>query len=86
MNVLKKKHASISDLFEKVISQFLELNFLINNAGIMRKINFHTKEVDLEDINSEIEINLSGLFRMVKQQLSKPVDKMPTQTKGNRCL
>lgn len=54
---------AISDLFEKVISQFPELNVLINNAGVMRKLNFHTKEVDLEDFSSEIEINLSGSIR-----------------------
>ncbi|RCW42404.1 SDR family oxidoreductase [Paenibacillus prosopidis] len=60
----------ISDLFEKVTSQFPELNFLINNAGVMRALNLHTKEVDLEDINSEIVINLSGSIRMVKQFLS----------------
>lgn len=52
----------ISALFEKVISQFPELNFLINNAGIMRKINLHDKEIDLEDISREIETNLSGLY------------------------
>ena len=57
---------AISDLYEKVISQFPELNFLINNAGVMRKLNFHTKEVDLEGISSEIEINLSGSIRMAK--------------------
>lgn len=61
---------AISDLFEKVTSQFPELNFLINNAGVMRKLDFHTKEVDLEDISSEIEINLSGSIRMVNQFLS----------------
>ena len=61
---------AISALYEKVISQFPELNFLINNAGVMRKLNFHTKEVDREDISSEIEINLSGSIRMVNQFLS----------------
>lgn len=60
---------SITDLFEKVTSQFSELNFLINNAGIMSKLNFLAKEVDLEDISREIEINLSGSIRMVKQFL-----------------
>lgn len=61
---------AISDLFEKVISQFPELNFLINNAGVMRALNLHTNDVDLEDINSEIDINLSGSIRMVKQFLT----------------
>lgn len=57
----------ISDLFEKVTSQFPELNFLINNAGISRELNFHSNEADLEDISSEIDINLSGSIWMVKQ-------------------
>ncbi|MNC41318.1 putative oxidoreductase [compost metagenome] len=35
----------------------------------MRKLNFHTKEVDFEDISSEIEINFSGSIRMVNQFL-----------------
>jgi uncharacterized oxidoreductase len=60
---------AISDLYEKVTSQFPGLNFLINNAGIMNKMNFHDKEVDLEDISREIEINLTGSIHMVKQFL-----------------
>jgi uncharacterized oxidoreductase len=42
---------------------------LINNAGIMREINVHNKAGSLEDITREIEINLSGPIRMVKQFL-----------------
>jgi uncharacterized oxidoreductase len=42
---------------------------LINNAGIMREINVHDKAGSLEDITREIEINLSGPIRMVKQFL-----------------
>jgi uncharacterized oxidoreductase len=43
---------------------------LINNAGLMREINVHDKAGSLEDITREIEINLSGPIRMVKQFLS----------------
>jgi uncharacterized oxidoreductase len=60
---------AIADLYEKVIGQFPELNILVNNAGIMRKINLHDIENDLDDINREIETNLSGPIRMVKQFL-----------------
>jgi len=35
----------------------------------MREINFHDKAGSLEDITREIEINLSGPIRMVKQFL-----------------
>src|SRR2546428_12833530 len=60
---------AIAALYEKVTNQFPELNILINNAGIMREINIHDKAGSLEDITREIEINLSGPIRMVKQFL-----------------
>ena len=60
---------AIATLYEDVIKQFPELNILINNAGIMRKINIHDQAGSLEDITREIEINLNGPIRMVKQFL-----------------
>src|SRR5260370_20037833 len=60
---------AIATLYEQVTKQFAELNILINNAGIMREINVHDKAGSLEDITREIEINLSGPIRMVKQFL-----------------
>src|SRR6266403_2654350 len=60
---------AIAALYEKVTKQFPGLNVLINNAGIMREINVHDKAGSLEDITREIEINLSGPIRMVKQFL-----------------
>jgi len=60
---------AITTLYEQVTKQFPELNILINNAGIMREINVHDKGGSLEDITREIEINLSGPIRMVKQFL-----------------
>src|SRR6266576_2767961 len=60
---------AIATLYEEVTKQFPELNILINNAGIMREINVHDKAGSLEDITREIEINLSGPIRMVKQFL-----------------
>ena len=60
---------AISLLFKQVTSQFPELNILINNAGIMRRLNLHDAHIDLEDINREIEINLSGPIRMIQQFL-----------------
>src|SRR5260370_36289209 len=60
---------AIGTLYEQVAKQFPELNILINNAGIMREINVHDKAGSLEDITREIEINLSGPIRMVKQFL-----------------
>jgi short-subunit dehydrogenase involved in D-alanine esterification of teichoic acids len=60
---------AIATLYEEVTKQFPKLNILINNAGIMREINIHDKAGSLEDITREIEINLSGPIRMVKQFL-----------------
>ena len=60
---------AIATLYENVTKQFPGLNILINNAGIMRKINVQDKAGSLEDITREIEINLSGPIRMVKQFL-----------------
>src|ERR1700740_1989856 len=60
---------AIAALYETVTKQFPELNILINNAGIMREINVHDKAGSLEDITQEVEINLNGPIRMVKQFL-----------------
>src|ERR1700680_4851390 len=60
---------AIATLYEDVTKHFPELNIVINNAGIMRKINVHDKAGSLEDITRELEINLSGPIRMVKQFL-----------------
>ncbi|SDO84988.1 uncharacterized oxidoreductase [Paenibacillus sp. yr247] len=60
---------AIASLYDAVVKQFPKLNVLINNAGFMRKINLHNQEIDLDEINREIETNLSGPIRMVKQFL-----------------
>src|SRR5271154_5117857 len=60
---------AIATLYEQVTEQFPELNILINNSGIMREINVHDSAGSLEDVTREIEINLSGPIRMVKQFL-----------------
>jgi uncharacterized oxidoreductase len=57
---------AIAQLFEKVTTQFPNLNILINNAGEMRKINLHDTSIDLHDITREVEINLMGPVRMVQ--------------------
>jgi len=56
-------------LYEKVLYEFPGLNVLINNAGIMRSLNLNDKGGDLVDITREIETNLCGPVRMIKQFL-----------------
>jgi len=60
---------AITELHDRVVDEFPALNILINNAGVMRKINLHDRGIDLDDISREIETNLTGPIRMVKQFL-----------------
>jgi uncharacterized oxidoreductase len=60
---------AITSLYEKVTQKFPDLNILINNAGVMRKINLHKKGNDLTDLTREIEINLMGTMRMTSEFL-----------------
>ena len=62
--------ADIKSLYDKVSIQFPKLNVLINNAGIMRKLNLLDTGMDMDNINQEIAINLSGPIRMVNQFLA----------------
>ena len=60
---------AIVDLHRKITTEFPALNMLINNAGVMRKLNLQTLGTDLHDATREIDINLSGSIRMVLQFL-----------------
>lgn len=60
---------AVAALYEQVTKQFPDLNILINNAGIMKTINVHDTTGTLTDLTQEIEINLNGPIRMVKQFL-----------------
>ncbi|MDB6079857.1 MAG: short-chain dehydrogenase [Akkermansiaceae bacterium] len=60
---------AIAALYQKVTAEFPALNVLINNAGIMRKIDLQDGSTGLRDITRELETNLSGPVRMVQQFL-----------------
>ncbi len=60
---------AIPVLFDRITNEFPELNILINNAGIMHTINIHDSEPKLDAITQEIETNLNGPIRMIKQFL-----------------
>jgi uncharacterized oxidoreductase len=68
---------AIALLHEKVTREFPELNIIINNAGIMRKINLHDPKNDLAGLTREVETNLMGPIRMVKQFLPHLKTKNP---------
>jgi uncharacterized oxidoreductase len=59
----------IEQLYNQVIQQFPDLNIVINNAGIMRIIDLQDQSNSLENLTSEIDINLSGAIWMVHQFL-----------------
>jgi uncharacterized oxidoreductase len=59
----------INALYVKVTHDFPALNVLMNNAGVMRPINFHKDGDDLDDLTSEIDINLKGYVRMTRRFL-----------------
>lgn len=61
--------AAIAALYEKVTQQFPDLNFLVNNAGEMRRLDLRDPALEVYDIAREIDINLSGPIRMVQQFL-----------------
>jgi uncharacterized oxidoreductase len=60
---------AITRLYEQVTKQFPKLNILINNAGIMLRLNLHSPALDVHNITQEIETNLSGPVRMIQQFL-----------------
>ena len=61
--------AAIAALYDRVTKEFPQLNILINNAGIMKSINLHDIAGDMKELTQEIETNLNGPIRMVKQFL-----------------
>ncbi|HXH31958.1 MAG TPA: SDR family NAD(P)-dependent oxidoreductase [Bacteriovoracaceae bacterium] len=60
---------AIGLLYAETIKKFPDLNIVINNAGIMRKINLNDPVSDLENLTREIETNLLGTIWMSQQYL-----------------
>src|ERR1700761_544702 len=61
--------AAIRQLYADVAHAFPDINILINNAGIGLKRNLNDTTVPLEDLNREIETNLTGPIQMIQQFL-----------------
>ena len=66
-DVSKPDH--VRRLYTLITKQFPNLNIIINNAGIMRNIDVRDQSISLENITSEIDINLAGTIQMVHQFL-----------------
>ena len=58
----------IINLYEAVSQQFPELNIVINNAGVMKKIDLQ-QEINLLTLTQEIDTNVNGVIRMCMQFL-----------------
>lgn len=61
--------AAIRRLHADVTGAFPNLNLLINNAGIGRKLNLNDTTGELEDLEREVRTNLIGPIQMIKQFL-----------------
>ncbi|MGH8156867.1 MAG: SDR family oxidoreductase [Rhodanobacter sp.] len=60
----------VAALRVQVLEQFPGLDTLVNNAGVMRNLDFNRVE-RIEDITREVDINLSGLIHVTQQFLPK---------------
>jgi uncharacterized oxidoreductase len=60
---------AIQLVFEAVTTRWPKLNILVNDAGIIRKINLTVGGIGLAGVNREIETNLVGPMRVIKQFL-----------------
>jgi uncharacterized oxidoreductase len=54
----------IEALYTQVVKSHPKLNVLINNAGIMRKINLHKCDDSLNALTREIDVNLKGPIQL----------------------
>ena len=59
----------IEALHATIVRDFPALNVLINNAGVMRRINLNAEGESLDTLTGEVEINLMGPIRMVAKFL-----------------
>lgn len=55
---------SVKALADKVISNYPDINVLLNNAGIMISQNITRTEENLEDLVNQFDINTKGTIRM----------------------
>lgn len=60
--------AAIDALYARVVAGFPALDTLINNAGVMRNLDFN-RDRELTDVTREVEINLCGPVRMTQRFL-----------------
>jgi uncharacterized oxidoreductase len=60
---------AVVSLYASITQQYPNLNVLINNAGIMRKVNLQDARIGPLEVTREIDTNLIAPIRMTKQFL-----------------
>ena len=63
------KQQSINKLVDKIKLEYSNLNFLINNAGIMKLWNLANLIVNIEELQDEIQTNLIGTIQLTQSLL-----------------
>ena len=58
------KHKDRESLYNWVICKFPELNILVNNAGIQRRINFRKGIEEVINKENEVDINLTATIEL----------------------
>ena len=58
------KPGDIEKLYQLAVSNFPDLNILINNAGILQTLNLRDSNLSATDLTQEIDINLKGTLLM----------------------
>lgn len=62
--------SDVEALYQTVTKDYPQTNIVINNAGIMKEMNFHKNSGSLKELTEEIDINLMGPIRVSQLFLS----------------
>ncbi len=54
----------IVQLQQTLLAKHPQLDMVINNAGIMHKISLQQEDLSLDELTSEIEVNLNGIIKL----------------------
>lgn len=54
----------ILDLYQKIIQEHAAIDMIINNAGIMHKFSLQQEDLTIDELVSEIEVNLNGIIKL----------------------
>ncbi len=58
------QNKDILGLYQLIIQEHTAIDMIINNAGIMHKFSLQQEDLTLEELVSEIEVNLNGIIKL----------------------